>query len=188
MLTALWRLDHHTPLLIVVGISSSTATRFLLGSFCAVNATVILLPIMSEADFKRVLKLFPRSPIWDKQTQRIVDMIRAFVHRNPPPTISFIQQSSLKAGTFRGDFHIVQEEIEAPSEDDARRAFFQAIQDMGRIDHEHPATVPITLEWVGKRKSKSHKEKEEVRESLMRLYEDAETDLTILHVHGGGFL
>ena len=146
---------------------------------------------MAEDEGQQIIAQFPRSKVWDETTQQIVDTIRMAIHRQPAPTISQIQKDSLKSRPLGSAFHVVQDTLPAPAEDEARRVFFQAIQDLGRIEHPYFPATNIGLEWVSKRRSKGWEGTDTIskaRDALDTLSVDVTSKTTIFHIHGGGML
>ena len=133
---------------------------------------------------------FKKSMVWYKSTQQSVDAVRAFIHRHPQPTISQIQQESIKERPSKSSCHLIPDVLSVPIEDDVRQLLFRTINDLGQIEYQRPDLVPVPVEWVGKKihnfldlsACSSRKSR------LAGLALDVENDLIILHVHGGAFL
>lgn len=155
-----------------------------------------LLPAFSRSAmerrlFEEKLARFPKSKIWDKSTQISVDAVRSFIHRHPQPTISHIQKKSLQERPLKAPFHLIPDILPAPKEDDVEQLLCRTIDALGNIEYERPDLVSVPVEWIGRKihscidrvEQSLHK-----RSGLRRLVKDSENDLTILHVHGGGFL
>lgn len=135
------------------------------------------------------LQRFPRSKVWDPKTQKIVDGLRAYIHRDPQPTISKIQQDSIKGRPLSDAFHCFQDILPEPS-DEVKDLLLQTIDEVKRIEYQRPVLAPVTVEWVGKRAPPTA-QSEVIGSDSQRwasLAKDAKTNLTILHVHGGAFL
>lgn len=133
----------------------------------------------------RKLELFPRSKVWDERTQQLVDGIRTFIHRDPPPTISHIQHMSMKARPLKGAFTSLRDVIQAPPEDDVRQLLFNAITELGDADYEPPLLAHVPVEWTLNDTSPVTPEKPVSFTSQSRMQDSG---LTILHVHGGAYL
>ena len=138
-------------------------------------------PSMNNAKLAR----FPRSKIWDKRTQQTVDRLRAFIHREPPPTVSDIQNESAKARPLKGPFCVTRHVLQAPAEDDVRQLLFEAITDLGHAEYEAPKMAHVPVEWIFNNSSVVVPGQQAGVTSLM---EEEDYGLTILHVHGGAFL
>ena len=131
------------------------------------------------------LARFPRSKIWDKRKQQTVDGLRAFIHREPPPTVSDIQNESTKARPLKGPFCATRHVLQAPAEDDVRQLLFEAIKDLGDAEYEAPKMAHVPVEWIFNNSSVQVPGPQVGVTSLMQ---EKDSGLTILHVHGGAFL
>ena len=146
---------------------------------------------MYHVKLKRKLARFPRSPVWDKITQSIVDGVRAYIHREPQPTISYIQKASAREKSLESSFYSVQDTLSAPAEDDIRQVLFQAINELGPAEYEPPSLIAVPIEWIRKRREKEDTPtlptslQENVHDHV---HNDVKSHLTIFHVHGGAYL
>ena len=134
---------------------------------------------------------FPRSNVWDEATQKHVDQLRAFLYREPQPTISQLQEQSLKVRPLKGPCHLIQDILPAPEEDDVRQLLFQIIRQLGQVEYETPDLAAVPVEWISKRKSEGSDtavHPPNKRDQLECLVQDTTIDLIILHVHGGALL
>jgi hypothetical protein len=131
------------------------------------------------------LERFPKQPLWDSLTAQTINKLRAFLHRVPQPTISYIQEQSLKARPLKGPFSVFQTTIPAPPQDDVRQLLLQTIRDMGEAQFPAPALEDVHVEWVVKHSSAGGWGECEGLETVFR---QAATDMTVLHVHGGAYL
>lgn len=118
-----------------------------------------------------ILGQFPRSKIWDKDTQKAVDAMRLYLHRRPQPTITYIQENSRQGRPVKVVFPTVQDTILPPGEDDIRKLLFRCIKEMGDINYEQPKLAPVPVEWITSESSANGVHKP-----------------VIFHVHGGAFL
>lgn len=150
---------------------------------------------MPQRTFEKKMARFPRSTIWDATTQRSIDVVRAFIHRHPQPTISQIQKASVKERPLSksqasDSYHLVQDTLPASTQDDVRQMLFRTIAELGNVEYEEPALTPVPVEWVGSKtfESEDGKTFSSKRADLAKLTMDSLSDLTILHVHGGAFL
>ncbi|KAL9604217.1 MAG: hypothetical protein Q9219_000615 [cf. Caloplaca sp. 3 TL-2023] len=134
------------------------------------------------------LHRFPRSRIWDPQTQRTVDALRAYIHREPQPSISKIQQDSVKGRPLGNAFHCFQDVLPQPG-DDVKDLLLQSIDEVKMIKYQIPDLAPVTIEWVGKRQCHEvHSDAKSLdNRQWTSLAQDTTSNLTILHVHGGAF-
>lgn len=119
---------------------------------------------------------FPRSTVWDPLTQQTVDGLRAFMHREPQPTISHIQRESVKPRPLKGPFQATRNVLQAPPEDDVRQLLFEAIAKLGDIEYESPTLAHVPVEWIVESAFATQPESQ------------VSSGLTVLHVHGGAFL
>ena len=146
---------------------------------------------MERRTFERKMASFPRSRVWDQTTQKSIDAVRAFIHRHPQPTISHIQNESVRERPLEGPFRLRKDILPVPVEDDIRKALFRMINELGDIEYEEPALAPVPVEWVSKRVcgvEDASARSPNKRSDLALLAEDCANDLVILHVHGGSFL
>lgn len=134
------------------------------------------------------LQRFPRSNLWDSRTQKIVDGLRAYIHREPQPTITKIQQDSIKGRPLSDDFHCFQETFPEP-DNEVNNLLLHTIDAVKKIDYEIPNLAPVTVEWVSKRAPTRAKCRvlSPISQQWESMAKDAKTNLTILHVHGGAF-
>ncbi len=72
-----------------------------------------------------------------------------------------------------------------PRQDDVRQLLLQTIGEMGEAQFVAPALESVPVEWVV---AHSSTVAEGGCESLGTALRQAATDLTVLHVHGGGYM
>lgn len=145
---------------------------------------------MEKWKFERKMASFPKSDTWDQTTQRSIDEVRAHIHRHPQPTISHLQNVSLRKRPLKGPFHLVPDTLPAPIEDDVRQALFRTINYLGEAEYHQPPLAPVSVEWIGKMACELGPRiapSTDKRTHLAKLTTDCANDLTILHVHGGAF-
>ena len=109
-----------------------------------------------------------------------------------PPT-DHLDHSECKhpRAPLNGPFHLVQDTLSAPTEDDVRQLLFRTTSDLGGVTYDAPDLASVPVEWIGREVegvedisgASSNK-----RCDLDRLTKDCTADLTILHVHGGACL
>ena len=145
---------------------------------------------MERRRFEEKMASFPKSEIWDERTRGAVNKVRAYIHRHPQPTISYIQNESVQDRPLKGPFHLVSDVLPAPIEEDVRQVLSDTIIDLRKIDFEMPDLAPVPVEWIGN--SVEVEEKQQLpaskRSRMERLALDSRSDLVIFHVHGGAFL
>ncbi|KAL8958170.1 MAG: hypothetical protein Q9193_004718 [Seirophora villosa] len=135
------------------------------------------------------LHRFPTSEVWDPKTQRIVDAVRAYIHREPQPTISKIQRDSVKAKPMADTFHCFQDLLPIPG-DPVQHLLLETIDGVKKIDYERPLLAPVTVEWVAQKAPTTSRSDSTHPASEQRTFltTDTRSTPTILHVHGGGLL
>ncbi|KAI4266318.1 MAG: hypothetical protein L6R38_008823 [Xanthoria sp. 2 TBL-2021] len=135
------------------------------------------------------LNLFPQSKVWDERTQKKVDALGAHIHREPQPTISQVQQESIKGRLVNDDFHCFQDTLSPPG-NDVKDLLLQTIDQVKKVDYQSPERASFAMEWIGRRLSPNPTSKD-IPSNQARwnsLANEARSPLTILHVHGGAFL
>lgn len=144
----------------------------------------------STSDLSTIQNAFPRSTVWDSETQQIVDGIRARIYRQPPSTISQIQASSRRPRPIPEGFYVVSDAVPLPQEDDVRKLFSHALQSLGSFSEHRTDITPVLLEWVGIKQAPYDTSSiiSSPRETLCQLKRDCRTDTTVFHVHGGNLL
>ncbi len=107
-----------------------------------------------------------------------MDASRAYIHREPQPTVSKIQQDSLKAEPLADSFQCFQDIIPIPN-DEVQRLLVKAIDDVKQVEYRNPSWPPSVS------RSKIACSASEQRDILA---ENTSRNLTIFHAHGGAFL
>ena len=133
-----------------------------------------------------ILSRFPRSKTWDNKTQQSIDKLRLFIHQEPQPTISHIQSESVKARDLKGPFYSEEEILRAPPEEEeegVRELLFEAIAGLGETEYDAPELADVRVEWITRSSATVARE-----QSSSPLVPERGSGVTILHVHGGGFL
>ena len=147
---------------------------------------------MTNDDSNRIARCFPRSTVWDKETQQAVDGVRAYIHRRPQPTISKLQEDSRKARTPKESSHYCEDTFQSPPEDEARQAFFKAVDSLGQIKYKRPPMANVPVEWVFEGNSVTRNHASVVAKigstDWDSLSKRSSSDGTIFHLHGGGLL
>lgn len=115
----------------------------------------------------------------------MVDGLRNFIHREPPPTVSHIQNESMKPRPLKGAFTSLREIMNPPPEDDVRQLLFEAITGLGDADYEPPHLAHVPVEWILNDRSSGFPKNPGSFTSQSRI---EGFNLTILHVHGGAYL
>ncbi|KAI4096957.1 MAG: hypothetical protein LQ344_000760 [Seirophora lacunosa] len=134
---------------------------------------------------KPKLHRFPRSKVWDPQTQEIVDALRAYIHREPQSTISKIQRDSVKAKPLADTFHCFQDLLPIPG-DHVQHLLLGTIDGVKNLDYERPLLAPVTVEWVAQKAPSTSGS--DASEQCIFLATDTRSTPTILHVHAEAFL
>ena len=179
-------LTHHPSLIVPCQSSSSIYARSSWNlQSCFVFFIRLLRTLGSQIMPSAKLNRFPRSGIWDEKTQQIVDGLRAFMHREPQPTISHIQNESIKARPLKGSLMATRDILRAPPEDDVRQLLFEAIMELGDAEYEAPNLAHVPVEWIVK-SSAAIAPGHQV--GLTSSLHEKDSGIIILHVHGGAFL
>lgn len=135
------------------------------------------------------LNRFPESKVWDQRTQRTADALQAHIHREPQPTISQIQQESVKGRPVNDDFHYFQDTLLQPG-NDIKDLLLQTTDQVQQVDYESPDLSPVSVQWIAQRLSANPMCKDIYpnQDRWTCLANDTRSQLTILHLHRGAFL
>lgn len=121
-----------------------------------------------------------------------VKKLRAFFAQSPMPSISTLQQNSLREKPAPNSAWISRITLPSP-EDTVRTVLFQTIQALssdGLVTPELPSLVPIEAEWTGYRGAIIAATSEDPlseKDNYINLMKEITSNLTLLYVHGGGF-
>ena len=126
------------------------------------------------------------------QVETTTKKLRAFFTQSPMPSVSTLQQNSLRERPAPKSAWISRT-ILPPPEDTVRTVLFEAIQALSGdewIAPELPSLIPIEAEWIGHRK-KAHtgtlQDSLSEKENYDNLMKEATSNASLLYVHGGGF-
>ena len=108
-------------------------------------------------------------------------------------SLSEAQESSEVDPEAKGPIWVSRVTLPPPQEDHVRQALFQTIDRLSANSETYtkPAAVPVEGEWVGHRRNVDAQAPEPnltEREKYDGLMRDVSSAVTILYVHGGGFL
>ena len=118
--------------------------------------------------------------------------MRAFFAQSPMPSISTLQQNSLRERSVPGPVWVSRVSLPCP-EDAVRPVLYRGIKSLSSDGWETlklPSLVPIEVEWVGYKKgvySKSLEAHMSEKEKYLNLMKEVTSNVTLLYVHGGGF-
>ena len=128
----------------------------------------------------------------DAKIENTVRKFRAFFAQSPMPSISKLQQNSLKERSVLGPMWISR--VTLPRPDDAVCMVLcrgiQSISSHGSRTWMPPSLEPVEIEWVGHKvnfDSKLPEAKTTYKENYLNLTKDASSSVTLFYVHGGGF-
>ena len=129
------------------------------------------------------------------KVRRAVAVIRANWYPRIQPALSERQALSGKDFPFKGPLHICKTEFPIANDDELQWTFLEAIAEEGKCGtagFHSSGGESVKVEWNGyRRESKSGgpSRKEVVeREKYRDLIEDTTSDVTVLYVHGGGYM
>lgn len=128
----------------------------------------------------------------DAKIENTVKKFRAFFAQSPMPSISTLQQNSLKERSVLGSMWVSRVTLPCP---DAALCMVLCRGIKSVSSHESrtwmpPSLEPVEIEWVGHKvgfDSKSLAAETTDEENYHNLTKDASSSLTLLYVHGGGF-
>ena len=127
----------------------------------------------------------------DSRVERAINAIRANWFPLVQPTLSERQALSTRNLPFKGPLWISRTTLPVIGDEELRRIFLQAITELGdrAVTFALSDTETIEVEWNGYRRSKPQ---EESRMSERELYDcllrDVSSEVTIIYVHGGGYM
>ena len=126
------------------------------------------------------------------QVETATKKLRAFFAQSPMPSVSTLQQNSLRDRSAPRSAWISRTILPSP-EDTVRTVLFEAIQALasdGWIAPELPSLLPIEAGWIGHRK-KTHtgplQDSSPEKENYDNLMKEVTSNASLLYVHGGGF-
>ncbi|KAM3455734.1 hypothetical protein MY3296_002152 [Beauveria thailandica] len=141
------------------------------------------IPLLLKTIVFYLASLSPTARKWDLGTEVAVTMLRDFLGNAPPSTVSAQQALFTRRDTgARGRIWVARATLRAPPEDD----------DVGGGTagaYEAPPLQDVGGEWVGVRHGVSRWAPEPARmterDKFARLTAEAQTDVTVLYIHGG---
>lgn len=152
------------------------------------------IPLLLKTIVYHVLSLSPTARKWDFRTEIAITMFRDFLATSGPATISDQQALFLQEGSLRGPMWVSKATLPAPPVEDGDvahhlRAAIAALG-TGREKYAQPPRQDVTGEWVGVRHGVSNwaappSADMSEQEKFNRLTKEAETDVTVLYIHGG---
>ena len=128
----------------------------------------------------------------ESKIQAVVKQIREVVNSESQPTLSSRQAKSAKKRPPTDSEWVSGVELPAPSEDDVLQALLEAVKELGDggEDFAVPNVQPVQAEWVGHRKDSGNRtpQQQSNKEAYECLLRDCSSQVTIVFVHGGGYL
>ncbi|KAM3445303.1 hypothetical protein NHJ13734_000641 [Beauveria thailandica] len=155
------------------------------------------IPLLLKTIVFYLASLSPTARKWDLGTEVAVTMLRDFLGNAPPSTVSAQQALFTRRDTgARGRIWVARATLRAPPEDDVWRQLRGAIAALGTAAAAAYEAPPrpvgggdVSGEWVGVRHGVSRWAPEPARMSegdkFARLTAEAQTDVTVLYIHGG---
>lgn len=149
------------------------------------------IPLLLKTILFHVLSLSPTARKWDFRTELVVTMLRDFLGNAPPSTVSAQQALFMRDTGARGRIWVSRTSLPAPPEDDVRQQVLGAVAALGsgRERYAAPPLQDVGGEWVGVRRGVSSWAAEPTglseRAKFDSLTREAETDVTVLYIHGG---
>ncbi len=128
----------------------------------------------------------------DAKVETAVKKMRAFFAQSPMPSVSTLQQNSLRERSVREPVWISRVSLPCP-EDAVRTVLYRGIKTLSSDGWETlklPSLVPVEVEWVGYKKDADAKLLEAhmpEKEKYLNLMKEVTSNVTLLYVHGGGF-
>ena len=128
----------------------------------------------------------------DAKVETTVQKMRAFFAQSPMPSISTLQQNSLKERPVQGPIWVSRVSLPCP-EDAVRTVLFRGIKSLSEDEWEAlklPSLVPIEVEWTGYKarvESKLLQGHMSEKDKYLSLMKEVSSNVTLLYVHGGGF-
>ena len=128
----------------------------------------------------------------DAKLAAAVRKMRAFFAQSPMPSISVLQQTSLRDRPYSQSLWLSHATVPCP-EDSIRDLLLHVIDSTsgdGRNIFKPPGIQALDLEWIGHRKTDSTKINDpplSEKDKYFCLMQEVTSDVTILYVHGGGF-
>lgn len=154
------------------------------------QALLVRIPLILKTVVLHGLHLSPVSGKQDLRTEFITALIRSFITQDQP--ILKTQKGSMRDPGIKGPMWVSKVTLSQP-EFDVRDAVLRAIKDLGTGEEsfDAPGVIAVEAEWTGYRSGVNKSatlpdisEEEKYRE----LRKDVTSDITILYLHGGGYL
>lgn len=125
------------------------------------------------------------------QVETTTKKLRAFFAQSPMPSVSTLQQNSLRERPAPKSAWISRTILPSP-EDTVRTVLFETIQALSSdewIAPELPSLLPIEAEWIGHRKAHTRtlQDSSSEKENYYNLVKEVPSNAILLYVHGGGF-
>ena len=127
------------------------------------------------------------------RVEATVQAIRTRIARRNaiPVPISTQQQAAQNVSERKGSFWLSEVTLLAPQDESIRQMLFQSVQRLSeeQTSYTEAQLAPVKAEWIGHRRDGRHttSEAKSPRDEYDGLMQDVSCDLTMIHVHGGGF-
>ena len=127
-----------------------------------------------------------------QKVEKVVRQLRAFFAQPSLPTISTLQNHSLRERSTSKSLWLSQSTLPSP-ENIVCNVLDSGIQSLsrdGRVPLQLPDPIAVDLEWVGCRQNAQTGTDETYlseKEKYLNLMKEVSSNVTILYVHGGGF-
>lgn len=151
---------------------------------------IVRIPLILKTLLLHGLHMSPVSGKQDLRTEFITALIRSFITTSDP--MIKMQKGSMRDPGIKGPMWVSKVTLPQP-EFDVRDAVVRAIKDLGTGNEtfDLPGVIAVEAEWTGYRSGVDKKAtlpdiSEE--EKYQELRKDVKSDITILYLHGGGYL
>ncbi|KAL9130349.1 MAG: hypothetical protein Q9217_001451 [Psora testacea] len=125
------------------------------------------------------------------RSRRAIELMRASWYPPSNPSLSQRQAVSRRYRPAKGPLWACQTSLQIVHDQEVRQKFLQAVRDIGheKFTFNLQETESVAVEWNGYRRSKGiPSARLSSKETYENLLGDTTTDLTILFIHGGGFV
>ena len=159
-----------------------------------IKAFVPKIPLIVWTAVAHTLSLSPTSKDWDLRTELFIKVLRSFLTKPRPETMSKIQDFSMRDPGIKGPMWISKVTLPLPEDTDVRlrvqEMFEKLREDDARLTEPEVVEAPVEGEWTGHRSDAGAHAPElaiSEEEKYQRLMGEVESDVTILYFHGGAY-
>ncbi|KAJ6781909.1 hypothetical protein PWT90_09878 [Aphanocladium album] len=151
------------------------------------------IPLLVKTIIFHTLSLSPTARKWDFRTEIVVTMLRDLLINSPASSISDQQALFMRDVPIRGKMWVSKVTLPAPppEDGDVSEHLHSAVAALGtgREQYTKAPLQDVGGEWVGVRHGVSDSQPQPAdmseRDKFDSLTEEAETDVTVLYIHGG---